>query len=292
VQRRWLDDIVTAETDTMSIDPRPASLAAAMLSAAIASATDPARFRRGREYYREGAVRSIDLKPGLLTGAVYGSRRQAYEVEIRVPVTNAMTNGGAPAALNVLVPGAAELRCTCTCPDWDDPCKHAVAILLGFVERVKLEPSLLEVWRSTAGAPKGGRGDAEAAVGEGGLTIGDASSTITASHPSRATGASHRGAAGVRTAAQLLDEIIERRRLADVELLDPGIAAFVGVPPTDRAPELELPTLDRLHVKSVFVGRVDIGAVVRDALEAVADIGFLGGLDALLDGGGSEPPPP
>jgi hypothetical protein len=43
------------------------------------------------------------------------------------------------------------LRIECSCPDWDEPCKHAVAVLLELAERVGDDPGLLLTWR--AGSP-------------------------------------------------------------------------------------------------------------------------------------------
>jgi hypothetical protein len=40
------------------------------------------------------------------------------------------------------------LRIECSCPDWDEPCKHAVAVLLELAERVGDDPDLLTTWRS------------------------------------------------------------------------------------------------------------------------------------------------
>ncbi len=46
-----------------------------------------------------------------------------------------------------LIPRGEELLCSCTCPDWDDPCKHAVAALLALAAELGPRPELLVVWR-------------------------------------------------------------------------------------------------------------------------------------------------
>ena len=42
------------------------------------------------------------------------------------------------------------MRFDCTCPDWDDPCKHGVAVLTELAERVAYDPSLLATWRGAS----------------------------------------------------------------------------------------------------------------------------------------------
>ena len=46
-----------------------------------------------------------------------------------------------------LIPRGDELLCSCTCPDWDDPCKHAVAALLALAAELGPRPELLATWR-------------------------------------------------------------------------------------------------------------------------------------------------
>jgi hypothetical protein len=114
----------------------------AMLSAGVAEIADPQRFRRGRAYRRDDAVVSLDVEPGVVSGGVQGSRPTPYNVEVRVGPGPAGVSGAA------LVPSAKTLRISCTCPDWDDPCKHAIAVLLEFADRVGDNPELLATWRS------------------------------------------------------------------------------------------------------------------------------------------------
>ena len=45
------------------------------------------------------------------------------------------------------MPERSEIGFDCTCPDWDDPCKHAVAVMITFSEEIALDPSLLVRWR-------------------------------------------------------------------------------------------------------------------------------------------------
>jgi hypothetical protein len=43
------------------------------------------------------------------------------------------------------------LLCTCTCPDWDDPCKHGVAALLALAAELSARPEFLVAWRCGEG---------------------------------------------------------------------------------------------------------------------------------------------
>ena len=49
------------------------------------------------------------------------------------------------------MPKPRELRFSCSCPDFGDPCKHAVAVLLQLAALVADEPELLVTWRGAGG---------------------------------------------------------------------------------------------------------------------------------------------
>ena len=120
---------------------RDAKLLATMVDVLVTSMCDPLRLGRGRSYARQGAVLDFDVQPGLLTGWVQGSRPQPYEVAVWVdPVERGDM-------IRSLVPAARELRFDCSCPDWEDPCKHAVAVMSAFADRLVSQPRLLALWR-------------------------------------------------------------------------------------------------------------------------------------------------
>jgi uncharacterized Zn finger protein len=119
-----------------------AKLAATMLEVALAEVSEPERLRRGRRYARQGAVIDVVVEPGLVRGSVQGSRAQPYEVVVRV-----LAGPAGSARLTDLVPSSGQLGFQCTCPDWEQPCKHGVAVLTHLAERVADEPSLLATWR-------------------------------------------------------------------------------------------------------------------------------------------------
>lgn len=136
-------------------DDRAGVLASAAWTAAIAARAEPARYRRGKEYVREHAVVSVEVRALELHGAVQGSRAAAYRVVIGVPPLT-----GPAGSVPALVPVATGLRFSCTCPDWDEPCKHAVAVALAFAEQLRLQPGALAQLRAgDAVAPRAVRDD-------------------------------------------------------------------------------------------------------------------------------------
>ena len=104
-------------------------LAGTLLSVTVAGMADTQRFRRGKGYVTNGSVTRLEIRKGTLIGSVIGSRAEPYTATISVdimPRPPGMT--GAPERDHVksLIPHAGEMVSTCTCPDWEDPCKHVV----------------------------------------------------------------------------------------------------------------------------------------------------------------------
>lgn len=125
-------------------------LASSLLSVTVAGLADPQRFRRGKAYLAENAVARLDLSEGVLLGTVVGSRPEAYHVTITVEtVARPDDLGQTPERGHVarLIPRGDELLFSCTCPDWDDPCKHGVAALLALAAELGARPELLVAWR-------------------------------------------------------------------------------------------------------------------------------------------------
>lgn len=218
----------------------PGALASAMLSAAVAGRADPARFGRGRDYARAGAVVSVTAEPGLLTGQVVGSRRSPYQVTVTVPglgrrATELLDDLG-QRSLNELVPTPRELRPSCSCPDDVPMCKHAVAVVLAFAQQVALEPRLLADWRSTP---------ANVVVLRPVSTVVEAERPVT---PSRALRSARSGAPEALTP------------------LPAEVVTFLGDPEAELP---ELPELDELPVVCPPLGDIDVADVVDDALDVI-----------------------
>ena len=113
---------------------REARLVPTLLNVLVAGMCDPPRLNRGRSYARQGAVMDVQVEPGVVTGFVQGSRSVPYEVVVHV------TEATDFAVLTNLVPTARQVRFDCSCPDWDAPCKHAVAVMYDLADRVGRVP--------------------------------------------------------------------------------------------------------------------------------------------------------
>lgn len=126
------------------------NLVGVMFATLAAEMADPDRFRRGRAYVRQQAVLDVEIEPGVARGAVQGSRSEPYRVSIDVrPVRRAAAAAATAGRLNALVPRPEDLSIHCTCPDWGDPCKHGVAVLIAIGEELGHSPELLATWRRT-----------------------------------------------------------------------------------------------------------------------------------------------
>jgi len=129
------------------------------------------RFSRGRAYARDGRVLSLDVRKGLVAASVQGSRRHPYSVEIRInPLSDdqwkrvaevlasqagflaSILLGVLPEEVDkvltlediYLIPRSSlEVRASCSCPDWADPCKHVVAVYYVLVDLLGRDPRLL-----------------------------------------------------------------------------------------------------------------------------------------------------
>lgn len=126
------------------------------------------RLPRGRTYVRNGSVVDLQITPGAIRAFVSGS--ELYEVALKVaPVAKARWKSicdDCAGAIDSLVellqgrfskgvmericrqnhglfPSPAEIKLSCTCPDWADMCKHVAAVLYGIGARFDQQPELL-----------------------------------------------------------------------------------------------------------------------------------------------------
>lgn len=144
------------------------------------------RLPRGRTYVRNGSVVNLEMNAGEIHAHVSGS--SLYEVTLKVaPVAKALWNSicqDCAGTIDSLVellqgrlskgvmericrqgqglfPTPAEIKLSCTCPDWADMCKHVAAVLYGAGARLDQQPELLFLLRGVdaqeliAGAGKG-----------------------------------------------------------------------------------------------------------------------------------------
>jgi uncharacterized Zn finger protein len=133
------------------------------------------RLTRGKNYARRGQVISLEVAPGVVTARVQGSRRTPYKVSIALPAFSELVwakvevtlaeqaihsarllAGEMPhdleevflAAGAPLFPQLAkDLTLSCSCPDWEVPCKHLAATFYLLAESFDDDPFAMLLWR-------------------------------------------------------------------------------------------------------------------------------------------------
>lgn len=149
------------------------------------------RLQRGRTYARKGQVLSVQIDAGKVAAKVQGSRARPYEVSIalkEIPALGWKTLGKAVSAdvavaaklmagempqdleavfakagVPLFPSRAADLRTSCSCPDYSNPCKHIAAVYYLLAEEFDRDPFLLlrlrgrsrEEFVALLGAPAG-----------------------------------------------------------------------------------------------------------------------------------------
>jgi len=133
------------------------------------------RLARGRNYARRGQVLGFEISTGYVTAQVQGSRPKPYRVRIQVtPLTTPqwrrveqalagqalfrakLLAGEMPREIEEvfadcgtpLFPRSArDLVMSCSCPDWEVPCKHLAAVCYVLAEAFDLDPFGILAWR-------------------------------------------------------------------------------------------------------------------------------------------------
>jgi uncharacterized Zn finger protein len=133
------------------------------------------RLTRGKNYARRGQVLSLEVVAGTVKATVQGSRRAPYRVQIglapfselvwaKVEVVLAeqaihsarLLAGEFPAELEQVFAAAgaplfpqraSDLAMSCSCPDWEVPCKHLSATFYLLAERFDDDPFQILHWR-------------------------------------------------------------------------------------------------------------------------------------------------
>lgn len=126
------------------------------------------RLPRGRSYLRNGAVLDLDVAPGKITAVVSGTA--LYDVRINIqPIETAhwgRIKGDCAGEVGSLIellegrlsdrvmriithreqglfPRPAQIKMSCSCPDWATMCKHVAAVMYGVGARLDAQPQLL-----------------------------------------------------------------------------------------------------------------------------------------------------
>jgi uncharacterized Zn finger protein len=133
------------------------------------------RLQRGKRYARTGQVLTLEVTAGEVRASVQGSRAKPYRVFIETDVLTGpeweeieslMASRAVFAARlladempeeieqvfvgssTTLFPTSAdELDSACSCPDWENPCKHIAAVYYLLAEAFDADPFLIFVWR-------------------------------------------------------------------------------------------------------------------------------------------------
>ena len=133
------------------------------------------RMQRGRRYARTGQVLGLEVRTAKITARVQGSRRTPYLVTISLPEPTPRQWRSIEAAMAAKVGFVARLlageippdlegvfrsagvalfpdswrgvESDCTCPDWENPCKHIAAVLYVFADQLDADPWLILAWR-------------------------------------------------------------------------------------------------------------------------------------------------
>ena len=133
------------------------------------------RLARGRNYARRGQVLGFEISCGYVTAQVQGSRPKPYRVRIQVtPLTTPqwrrveqalagqalfrakLLAGEMPREIEEvfadcgtpLFPRTArDLEMSCSCPDWEVPCKHLAAVCYVLAEAFDVDPFGILAWR-------------------------------------------------------------------------------------------------------------------------------------------------
>jgi uncharacterized Zn finger protein len=136
---------------------------------------DAGRLSRGRSYARRGQVLELDLKPGVVTARVQGSRATPYKVKIKIQAYGKKAWTAIQEALGAQALYRAKLLAgemppeieavfdkvgrplfptdfdmDCSCPDWGFPCKHLSAVLYLLAEAFDDDPFQVLAWRGKA----------------------------------------------------------------------------------------------------------------------------------------------
>jgi uncharacterized Zn finger protein len=133
------------------------------------------RLQRGRSYARRGQVMEFSLTTGKVTARVQGSRPAPYKVTITVlPLTTAqwrevesrlaaqalfrarLLAGEMPQEIEQVFTDCGtplfprsphDLTMSCSCPDWEVPCKHLAAVCYVLAEAFDADPFAMLAWR-------------------------------------------------------------------------------------------------------------------------------------------------
>jgi uncharacterized Zn finger protein len=136
------------------------------------------RLQRGKRYARTGQVLAMEIAAGQVKASVQGSRAKPYRVFIETDVLTAsewesvesvmassavfaarlladempeeIEEALADSSISLFPTSANEIDSACSCPDWENPCKHIAAVYYLLAESFDADPFLIFAWRGRA----------------------------------------------------------------------------------------------------------------------------------------------
>jgi SWIM zinc finger len=261
------------------------------------------RLSRGRNYARSGQVLSLEIGTGHVTAKVQGSRVKPYSVRLTVdPLTTRqwrrveealaaraifrarLLAGEMPAEIEQvfadcgtpLFPHSArDLEMTCSCPDWQVPCKHLAAVCYVLAEAFDDDPFGMLAWRGK------GRDDLLAALRRlagGGLTgrAGHAGNGGDGSRGNAGYGGrvGHGGRGDDAGSGHSMLEVADKplaESMADFWSTPMSPARLRALPPATAAPPDLL--LRSLEPPMITAGGLDLVTLLRPAYMLMAGAG-------------------
>lgn len=238
-----------------------------------------ARLSRGRQYQKRGQVIDLMVEAETVTASVRGSADEPYEVTIACKAAGQNQRSAAAVDPTAVVPKALDIAFTCHCPDWGDPCKHGVAVLLEFAREVDDDPSLLLRWRGIDDLTPPPPAGTESLV---------TPATPVVAQPDRSPAPAREGSKPPRPVVRDLrvrrsepdspspDAEGGKEDEADERVVDVGgpLDVFFGGAMADEGPlvgPLEEVQLDAYGAVRIEVENIDLAPVLDDALDAIAD---------------------
>jgi len=177
--QRYPESVPIPAKDGLATSKQRGAMAASWWSRRFVDALESyglgTRMQRGRKYARAGQVLSLDVHPGMLVAQVQGSRPMPYVVTVagtsptveqwasvdralaaRVGFVARLLAGEVPpdledvfrdASVELFPVSWSALDARCSCPDWENPCKHIAAVLYVFADQLDDDPWMLLAWR-------------------------------------------------------------------------------------------------------------------------------------------------
>lgn len=231
-----------------------------------------ARLSRGRQYQKRGQVTDVMVESEAVTASVHGSRDEPYDVTIACKAAGQNERSAAAVDPTAVVPKALDIAFTCHCPDWGDPCKHGVAVLLEFAREVDDDPSLLLQWRGIDDLTPPPPAGTESLVTPP-PPVPDPGPARGPAKPSRPVVRDLRQRRPEPEEVEPADVVAEAVDEAAIEVGGPLDVFFGGAMPDDGTlvGPLEEVQLDAYGAVRIEVENVDLAPVLADALESIAD---------------------